>query len=105
MGIRRQIIKVKRVPDKDKTKAGTIIYVAGGEGPYTFPGEGPETFSGQEAEVVFVEEDRTGRAKLGQVSLKVGDRILFGGRAGSDIKVEGEHLILRDEDIIGVLKY
>jgi chaperonin GroES len=39
------------------------------------------------------------------LDVKVGDRILFGKYAGSEIKVDGEeHLIMREEDILGVLE-
>ena len=37
--------------------------------------------------------------------IKVGDRILFGKYAGSEVKIDGtEHLILREDDILGVLE-
>jgi chaperonin GroES len=36
--------------------------------------------------------------------VSVGDRILFGKYAGSEIKIEGEeHLIMREDDILGVI--
>jgi chaperonin GroES len=39
------------------------------------------------------------------LDVRVGDRILFGKYAGSEIKVDGEeHLIMREEDILGVLE-
>ena len=47
---------------------------------------------------------REGEAPGGQ-DVKVGDRILFGKYSGTDIKLDGEeHLILREEDILGVLE-
>jgi chaperonin GroES len=37
--------------------------------------------------------------------VKAGDRILFGKYSGSEVKIEGEeHLILREDDILGVLE-
>jgi chaperonin GroES len=37
--------------------------------------------------------------------VKAGDRILFGKYSGSEVKLEGEeHLILREDDILGVLE-
>jgi chaperonin GroES len=43
--------------------------------------------------------------KLLAPDVKAGDRILFGKYAGSEIKLEGEeHLILREDDILGVLE-
>jgi chaperonin GroES len=39
------------------------------------------------------------------MSVKKGDRILFGKYSGSDVKLDGEeHLIMREEDILGVLE-
>jgi len=43
--------------------------------------------------------------KLLPPDVKAGDRILFGKYAGSEIKLEGEeHLILREDDILGILE-
>jgi chaperonin GroES len=43
--------------------------------------------------------------KLLSPDVKAGDRILFGKYAGSEIKLEGEeHLILREDDILGILE-
>lgn len=40
-----------------------------------------------------------------ELDVKVGDRILFGKYAGTEIKVDGtEHLILREDDILGVIE-
>ena len=37
--------------------------------------------------------------------MKAGDRILFGKYSGSEVKIEGEeHMILREDDILGVLE-
>jgi chaperonin GroES len=37
--------------------------------------------------------------------VKAGDRVLFGTYAGTEIKLDGEeHLILREEDILGVIE-
>ena len=39
------------------------------------------------------------------LDVKVGDRILFGKYSGSEIKIDGEeHLIMREDDILGVLE-
>jgi len=47
--------------------------------------------------------DDTG--KLRPLDVKAGDRILFGKYSGSEIKIDGEeHLILREDDILGVLE-
>ena len=43
--------------------------------------------------------------KLIPPQVKVGDRILFGKYSGSEIKLNGEeHLIMREEDILGVIE-
>jgi chaperonin GroES len=43
--------------------------------------------------------------KVVPLDVKAGDRILFGKYAGSEIKLDGEeHLILREEDILGVVE-
>jgi len=43
--------------------------------------------------------------KVRPLDVKAGDRVLFGKYSGSEIKIEGEeHLILREEDILGVIE-
>jgi chaperonin GroES len=43
--------------------------------------------------------------KLHPVDVKVGDRILFGKYAGTEVKIDGEeHLIMREDDILGVIE-
>jgi chaperonin GroES len=60
----------------------------------------------QEGEVVAA--GRGKRLEDGTVApldVKVGDRILFGKYAGSDIKIDGnEYLILREDEVLGVLE-
>ena len=60
----------------------------------------------QEGKVIAVGKgkvDDTG--KLRPLDVKAGDRILFGKYSGSEIKIDGEeHLILREDDILGVLE-
>jgi len=44
-------------------------------------------------------------AKKAPLTVKVGDKILFGKYAGTEIKVDGEeHLILREDDILGIVE-
>jgi chaperonin GroES len=46
----------------------------------------------------------TEAGKLVAPDVKAGDRILFGKYSGSEVKLEGEeHMILREDDILGVL--
>jgi chaperonin GroES len=85
-------VLVKRVEEESKTKGGIII-------PQT-PNEKP-----QEGEVVSVgpgARDDTG--KVNALELKAGDRILFGKWSGTEVKVDGEDLIImKESDVLGVL--
>ena len=60
----------------------------------------------QQAEVVAVGKGkRTDDAKLLPMDLKVGDRILFGKYSGSEIRIDGEELmIMREDEVLGVLE-
>ena len=84
---------VKRIKEEEKTKGGIIIPDSAKEKPI-------------EAIVVAVGngkvlEDGTTR----KLDLKEGDRILFGKYSGTEVKVDGEeHLILREDDILGVIE-
>ncbi len=84
---------VKRIEEETKTKGGIIIPDSAQEKP-------------QRAEVVAVGPGR--RLESGSVKpleVKVGERILFGKYSGTEIKLDGvEHLILKEEDILGVLQ-
>jgi chaperonin GroES len=85
-------ILVKRIKEEDKTKGGIIIPDTAKEKP-------------QEGKIVAVGKGKmTEDGKLVAPDVKAGDRILFGKYSGSEIKLEGEeHLILREDDILGVL--
>ena len=86
-------ILVKRIQEEATTKGGIIIPDTAKEKP-------------QEGRVVAVGKGKmTEDGKLLVPDVKAGDRILFGKYAGSEIKLEGEeHLILREDDILGVLE-
>ncbi|HUN58903.1 MAG TPA: co-chaperone GroES [Candidatus Binataceae bacterium] len=86
-------ILVKRIQEEEKTKGGIIIPDTAKEKP-------------QEGMVVAVGKGKTTEdGKLLPPDVKAGDRILFGKYAGSEVKIEGEeHLILREDDILGVLE-
>ncbi len=86
-------IIVKRIKEEEKTKGGIIIPETAKEKP-------------SEGEIVAV-----GKGKVldnGTVlppDVKVGDRILFSRYGGSEVKIEGEeHLIMREDDILGVIE-
>ena len=84
---------VRRVKEEEKTKGGLFIPDTAKEKPV-------------EATVVAVGngkilEDGTVR----KLDVKAGDRILFGKYSGTEVKIEGEeHLILREDDILGVIE-
>src|SRR5574337_299922 len=84
---------VKRIAEEEKTKGGIIIPDTAKEKP-------------QEGKVIAVGKGKVNEGgKLIPLDVKVGDRILFGKYSGSEIKLEGEeHLIMREEDILGVIE-
>ena len=84
---------VKRVEEQEqKSKGGIIIPDTAKEKP-------------QEGKVVAVGSGKREDGKVIPLDVKTGDRILFGKYSGSEIKLDGEeHLILREEDILGVLE-
>ncbi|HEY7516249.1 MAG TPA: co-chaperone GroES [Vicinamibacteria bacterium] len=86
-------IIVKRVQEEEKTKGGIIIPDTAKEKPI----EGKVIAAGNGK----VLED----GKVRPLDVKAGDRILFSKYAGTEIKIDGEeHLIMREEDILGVIE-
>jgi chaperonin GroES len=86
-------VVVKRIDAEEKTKGGIIIPDTAKEKP-------------QEGEVIAVgpgARDESG--KLIPLDLKAGDRILFGKWSGTEIKLEGEELlIMKESDVMGVVE-
>jgi chaperonin GroES len=84
---------VKRVEEEEKTKGGIIIPDSAKEKPI-------------EGKVVAVGNGKLGEdGKVHPLDVKAGDRILFSKYAGTEVKIDGEeHLILREDDILGVLE-
>ena len=86
-------IIVKRVQEEEKTKGGIIIPDSAKEKPI----EGKVIAVGNGK----VQED----GKVRPLDVKAGDRILFSKYAGTEIKIDGdEHLIMREDDILGVIE-
>jgi len=86
-------IIVKRVQEEEKTKGGIIIPDTAKEKPI----EGKVIAAGNGK----VQED----GKVRPLDVKAGDRILFSKYAGTEIKIDGEeHLIMREDDILGVIE-
>jgi chaperonin GroES len=86
-------VLVRRVEEEAKTKGGIIIPDSAKEKP-------------QEGEVLSVgpgARDESG--KLQPLDVTVGDRILFGKWSGTEVKLDGEDLlIMKESDILGVLE-
>ena len=84
---------VKRVKEEEKTKGGIIIPDSAKEKP-------------SEAEVVAVGNGKVDeKGALRPLTVKKGDRILFGKYSGTEVKLDGEeHLILREDDVLGVIE-
>jgi chaperonin GroES len=85
-------VLVKRVEEESKTKGGIIIPDTAKEKP-------------QEGEVVSVGPGaRDEQGKVNALELKAGDRILFGKWSGTEVKIDGEDLIImKESDVLGVL--
>ena len=85
-------VLVKRVEEESKTKGGIIIPDTAKEKP-------------QEGEVISVGPGaRDDAGKRVEMDVKAGDRILFGKWSGTEIKLEGEDLIImKESDVLGVL--
>ena len=86
-------VLVKRVEEEEKTKGGIIIPDTAKEKP-------------QEGEVIAVGPGaRDDSGKLQALDVKVGDRILFGKWSGTEVKLDGQDLlIMKESDILGVLE-
>jgi chaperonin GroES len=84
---------VKRIDEEEKTKGGIIIPDTAKEKP-------------QEGRVIAVGRGKVNEdGKLTPLDVKSGDRVLFGKYAGTEIELEGvEHLIIREDDVLGVLQ-
>jgi chaperonin GroES len=84
---------IKRIEEEEKTKGGIIIPDSAKEKP-------------QEGRVVAVGDGKM--LESGQkapMTVKPGDKILFGKYSGSEIKIDGEeHLIMREDDVLGIVE-
>ena len=86
-------VLIRRVEQDDKTAGGIIIPDTAKEKP-------------QEGEVVAVGAGTRGEdGKLHALDVKAGDRILFGKWSGSEVKIDGEELIImKESDILGIIE-
>ena len=86
-------VLVKRVEEEEKTKGGIIIPDTAKEKP-------------QEGEVIAVGPGaRDDSGKVQPLGLKKGDKILFGKWSGTEVKVDGQDLlIMKESDVLGVVE-
>ena len=86
-------IVVTRIDAEDKSKGGIIIPDTAKEKP-------------SEGEVIAVGPDgRDEASKLIPIDLKKGDRVLFGKWSGTEVKIDGEELlIMKESDILGIIE-
>jgi chaperonin GroES len=85
-------VVVKRLDSEEKTKGGIIIPDTAKEKP-------------QEGEVVAVGPGARDEAgKLVPLDVKAGDRVLFGKWSGTEVKIDGQDLlIMKESDILGIV--
>ena len=84
---------VQRIEEEERTKGGLIIPDTAKEKP-------------QEGKIVAVGKGKLNEdGKVTPMDVKVNDRVLFGKYSGTEINIDGEeHLIMREEDILGVIE-
>ena len=89
----RDRVIIRRLGEEQKTKGGIIIPDTAKEKP-------------QEGEVVAVGSGKIlDEGKVVPLEVKKGDRVLFGKYSGTEVKVDGEELLMmREEDILGVIE-
>ncbi len=85
-------VVVRRLESEEKTKGGIIIPDTAKEKP-------------QEGEVVAVGPGaRNDKGELVELDVKAGDKILFGKWSGTEVKIDGQDLlIMKESDIMGVV--
>jgi chaperonin GroES len=86
-------VLVKRIEQEEKTKGGIIIPDTAKEKP-------------QEGEIIAVGPGgRDDDGKVIPLDVKAGDRVLFGKWSGSEVKIDGEELlIMKESDLLGILE-
>jgi len=86
-------VLVKRVEEETKTKGGIIIPDTAKEKP-------------QEGEVISTGPGaRDDNGKIQPLDVKAGDRILFGKWSGTEVKVDGQDLlIMKESDVLGIIE-
>ena len=84
---------VKRIDEGEQVRGGIIIPDTAKEKP-------------QEGEVIAVGDGKYGKdGKRQALDVKAGDRVLFGKYSSSEVKIDGEELlIMRDDEILGIIE-
>jgi chaperonin GroES len=84
---------VRRIEEEEKTKGGIIIPDAAKEKP-------------QEGRVIAIGDGKVlENGQRSPLSVKAGDKILFGKYSGTEIKIDGEeHLIMREDDVFAIIE-
>ncbi len=84
---------VKRFNEEEKTKGGIIVPDSAKEKP-------------AQGEVIAAGNGRVSEdGKLHSLTVKKGDKILFGKYSGTEVKINGEELlIMREEDVLGIIQ-
>src|SRR5688572_33509718 len=85
-------VVVRRIESEEKTKGGIIIPDTAKEKP-------------QEGEIIAIGSGARDEAgKLVPLDVKAGDRVLFGKWSGTEVKLNGEDLlIMKESDIMGII--
>jgi chaperonin GroES len=85
-------VLVRRIEQEEKTKGGIIIPDTAKEKP-------------QEGEIIAAGPGaRNDDGKLAPLDVKAGDRVLFGKWSGTEVKIDGEDLlIMKESDILGII--
>ena len=86
-------VLIRRIEEEEKTKGGIIIPDTAKEKP-------------QEGEVIAAGPGaRDENGKVNPLDVKAGDRVLFGKWSGTEVKIDGEDLlIMKESDIMGVVE-
>ncbi len=85
-------VLIKPLEAEEKTKGGIIL---------------PDTAKEkqQEGKIIAAGKGRTEDGKLVALEVKVGDKVLYGKYSGTEIKIDGEDmLIVKEEDILAIVK-
>ena len=86
-------ILIRQLEAKEQTKGGIVIPDTVKEKP-------------QEGEIIAVGEGKkNSEGKVMPLSLKAGDKVLYGKYSGTEVVIDGEdYLIIREEDVLGIVE-